>query len=79
MCGITGWVDRERGLKNQGEIIAKMTDTLRHRGPDGHLWKTARKSATVRERNSRRFSFKNPPFIGRLNSHLFPVFGYRSP
>jgi asparagine synthase (glutamine-hydrolysing) len=34
MCGITGWVDWEKDLKNQGEIIAKMTNTLRHRGPD---------------------------------------------
>ncbi|MGD8400733.1 MAG: asparagine synthase (glutamine-hydrolyzing) [Bacillota bacterium] len=34
MCGIVGWVDWEKDLQNQGELIEKMANTLRHRGPD---------------------------------------------
>jgi asparagine synthase (glutamine-hydrolysing) len=43
MCGIVGWVDWERDLRNQGEVIEKMANTLRHRGPDAKgSWLSAR-------------------------------------
>jgi asparagine synthase (glutamine-hydrolysing) len=34
MCGITGWIDWEKDLTNQGSTIERMADTLGHRGPD---------------------------------------------
>lgn len=34
MCGITGWLDFERDLKQEGRTIEAMTETLRRRGPD---------------------------------------------
>jgi len=39
MCGITGWVDFERDLTQEGRTIEAMTETLRRRGPDdGGTW-----------------------------------------
>ncbi|WBB78059.1 asparagine synthase (glutamine-hydrolyzing) [Micromonospora sp. WMMD882] len=39
MCGIAGWVDLSRHLDDEVELIARMTDTLRRRGPDGRgVW-----------------------------------------
>ncbi|KVE38492.1 asparagine synthase (glutamine-hydrolyzing) [Burkholderia sp. TSV86] len=39
MCGITGWVDFARDLRDQVEIVDKMTDTLMRRGPDARgVW-----------------------------------------
>ena len=32
MCGITGFISKE---KNKKKIIKKMTDRIKHRGPDG--------------------------------------------
>lgn len=34
MCGITGWIDWERNLENEGHIVANMMETLAARGPD---------------------------------------------
>ncbi|WP_096155186.1 MULTISPECIES: asparagine synthase (glutamine-hydrolyzing) [Bacillus] len=34
MCGITGWINYNRSLRNESETIAKMTNTLTKRGPD---------------------------------------------
>jgi len=34
MCGITGWMNWERNLKNEGTILARMVETLTDRGPD---------------------------------------------
>jgi asparagine synthase (glutamine-hydrolysing) len=34
MCGITGWIDWKRNLKNEHSTIKKMSDTLTDRGPD---------------------------------------------
>lgn len=34
MCGIAGWIDNNRNLMDEGEVIRKMTDTLVRRGPD---------------------------------------------
>jgi len=34
MCGIAGWIDNRRDLRNHEEIINKMTGTLVRRGPD---------------------------------------------
>ena len=39
MCGIAGWVDRERDLGRSGEVIWRMTQTLAPRGPDAQeVW-----------------------------------------
>src|SRR6202022_15379 len=39
MCGVTGWVDFERDLREEGATAQAMTDTLLCRGPDDHgLW-----------------------------------------
>lgn len=35
MCGIAGWVDFKRHLDDEDELIGRMTDTMRQRGPDG--------------------------------------------
>ncbi|MCL6454513.1 MAG: asparagine synthase (glutamine-hydrolyzing) [Alicyclobacillus sp.] len=34
MCGIAGWIDWERDLTGQKSIVARMGETLAHRGPD---------------------------------------------
>jgi asparagine synthase (glutamine-hydrolysing) len=34
MCGITGWIDWERNLENEGHIVGNMMETLAARGPD---------------------------------------------
>ncbi|MBP2707119.1 asparagine synthase (glutamine-hydrolyzing) [Microbispora sp. RL4-1S] len=34
MCGITGWVDYQRDLRQEREILRAMTDTMACRGPD---------------------------------------------
>jgi asparagine synthase (glutamine-hydrolysing) len=34
VCGIAGCVDLEHGLEAPNELVAAMTDVLRHRGPD---------------------------------------------
>jgi len=34
MCGIVGWVDYEKDLKNKKSVIEKMAQTLSKRGPD---------------------------------------------
>ena len=34
MCGITGWINWERNLENEGVILARMVETLAARGPD---------------------------------------------
>ena len=34
MCGITGWVNLNANIENEHEILFKMTDTLKKRGPD---------------------------------------------
>src|SRR5579885_1564351 len=39
MCGIAGWVDFTKDLRNETRIITAMTDTLARRGPDGSgIW-----------------------------------------
>ena len=39
MCGIVGWVDYSRDLRNERMSLEKMTKTLKHRGPDDWgLW-----------------------------------------
>ncbi|MFC3883682.1 asparagine synthase (glutamine-hydrolyzing) [Bacillus songklensis] len=39
MCGITGWIDFQRDLSNQNQIVSKMTETLSKRGPDDtNVW-----------------------------------------
>jgi len=43
MCGISGWVDWEKDLSGQNALIEKMTETLRHRGPDARgIWLSSR-------------------------------------
>ena len=34
MCGITGWIDFSKNLRNEQKTIVKMADTLAKRGPD---------------------------------------------
>ncbi len=38
MCGIAGWIDWSNDLSKEKEILKKMTDAIKHRGPDseGH-------------------------------------------
>ncbi|MFT4414893.1 asparagine synthase (glutamine-hydrolyzing) [Fredinandcohnia humi] len=41
MCGITGWIDFHKDVRQEREVIAKMTDTLSKRGPDDtNYWST---------------------------------------
>lgn len=32
MCGITGWVDYKKDLRNESEILSAMAETLAKRG-----------------------------------------------
>jgi asparagine synthase (glutamine-hydrolysing) len=42
MCGITGWVDFGRDLRNERAAIVNMTATMICRGPDaGDVWTSA--------------------------------------
>lgn len=34
MCGIAGWIDRERDLTRELPVLEKMRESLAHRGPD---------------------------------------------
>jgi asparagine synthase (glutamine-hydrolysing) len=34
MCGITGWIQWRRDLRNEKETIERMAKTLEHRGPE---------------------------------------------
>ncbi|RCW69712.1 asparagine synthase (glutamine-hydrolyzing) [Saliterribacillus persicus] len=34
MCGITGWIDYKKDLRNEEKNILRMTTSLKHRGPD---------------------------------------------
>jgi len=39
MCGITGWINYKKQMKNEQDILEKMTETLEKRGPDDtNLW-----------------------------------------
>jgi asparagine synthase (glutamine-hydrolysing) len=39
MCGISGWVDFKRPLRDETDILAKMANTLAKRGPDEtNIW-----------------------------------------
>jgi len=39
MCGVSGWVDFSKNMKNEVETLKKMTQTLARRGPDEtNLW-----------------------------------------
>lgn len=39
MCGITGWIDWDRDLTQQGQILGAMAETLACRGPDAKgMW-----------------------------------------
>ncbi|MED5102368.1 asparagine synthase (glutamine-hydrolyzing) [Niallia circulans] len=39
MCGITGWVDYKKDLRNESEILSAMAETLAKRGPDDtNVW-----------------------------------------
>ncbi|KEO84635.1 asparagine synthase (glutamine-hydrolyzing) [Tumebacillus flagellatus] len=43
MCGITGWLDWQRDLTEQGAVVTAMADTLKRRGPDaGGQWLSPR-------------------------------------
>ncbi|WP_040204497.1 asparagine synthase (glutamine-hydrolyzing) [Neobacillus jeddahensis] len=42
MCGISGWVDFDKAIKNETETLTKMVRTLSKRGPDEtNIWHTA--------------------------------------
>ncbi|WP_335937430.1 asparagine synthase (glutamine-hydrolyzing) [Streptomyces sp. PTD5-9] len=39
MCGIAGWIDRDRDLRDEAATVRAMTDTMVARGPDaGDVW-----------------------------------------
>lgn len=39
VCGITGWIDFKREMKNEVNVVKAMADSLAHRGPDaGTTW-----------------------------------------
>ncbi|WP_307254848.1 asparagine synthase (glutamine-hydrolyzing) [Croceifilum oryzae] len=43
MCGITGWIDWERDLTKEEQVVQKMVDTMIDRGPDaGGMWLSPR-------------------------------------
>ncbi len=50
MCGIVGWVDFERDLRKETELLTRMTDTLAARGPDGSGYWLGRRAAVGHRR-----------------------------
>lgn len=43
MCGITGWVDWDRDLTAERDVVLAMTETMARRGPDaGGIWLSPR-------------------------------------
>jgi len=39
LCGITGWVEFDRSIDQEKDILIKMTNTLSKRGPDDmNIW-----------------------------------------
>ncbi|WP_078381474.1 asparagine synthase (glutamine-hydrolyzing) [Sutcliffiella halmapala] len=39
MCGITGWIDYQKSIKHEENIVKKMAETLAFRGPDDtNIW-----------------------------------------
>ena len=34
MCGIAGWFDKREDFREQKEVLSRMAEQLRHRGPD---------------------------------------------
>ncbi|MGG3563491.1 asparagine synthase (glutamine-hydrolyzing) [Neobacillus rhizosphaerae] len=39
MCGISGWIDFDKAIKNETETLKKMVNTLERRGPDEtNIW-----------------------------------------
>ncbi|MBE0466028.1 MAG: asparagine synthase (glutamine-hydrolyzing) [Candidatus Desulforudis sp.] len=45
MCGIAGWIDWERDLREQRPVITEMTETLAARGPDASGFWLSRRAA----------------------------------
>ena len=45
MCGITGWVDWNRDLRDERPVLAAMTATMSCRGPDDEGMVLARHAA----------------------------------
>ncbi|MDT8902504.1 asparagine synthase (glutamine-hydrolyzing) [Anaeroselena agilis] len=52
MCGITGWVDWDRDLTREGDVLTAMTDTLARRGPDAQGFYKSRHAALGHRRLS---------------------------
>ena len=50
MCGIAGWVDWQRDLRNENETLAAMTNTMSCRGPDGQGTWTSQRAAVGHRR-----------------------------
>ncbi|WP_437730115.1 asparagine synthase (glutamine-hydrolyzing) [Sorangium sp. So ce1335] len=43
MCGIAGWVDHARDLTRERDVVQRMTDTMKDRGPDDEgIWLSPR-------------------------------------
>ena len=41
MCGITGWINWNKDLRKEEEVVRRMANTLSKRGPDDHrIWST---------------------------------------
>ena len=52
MCGIAGWLDQTRPINEMDEVLQKMSDSLRRRGPDEHGAYIRRHAALLHRRLS---------------------------
>ncbi|MGQ9778597.1 MAG: asparagine synthase (glutamine-hydrolyzing) [Bacillota bacterium] len=81
MCGIVGWVDRERDLRRAGPIVEAMVRTLTPRGPDEEgIWLSPRAALghrrliVVDPAGGRQPMFAGPPggrFVITYNGELY--------
>ena len=52
MCGIAGWLDQTRPINEMDEVLQKMSDSLKRRGPDEHGAYIRRHAALLHRRLS---------------------------
>ncbi|MBQ9248718.1 MAG: asparagine synthetase B, partial [Ruminococcus sp.] len=52
MCGIAGWLDHTRPINEMDEVLQKMSDSLKRRGPDEHGAYIRRHAALLHRRLS---------------------------
>jgi len=67
MSGLVGWVDHDRDLTAQDEVLAAMTATMAHRGPDGEgTWSSRHAALGHRDLATTRAGRRGQPVVTRV-------------